>query len=204
MRQNGLALQFASPRLQNDKQIVLAAVRQNGLALQFASASLQDDKEVVLAAVRQNGFALNSASSKLRQDQEVVLAALQQNNEAYEVASEKALKRILHYPYACVYSLSRLHAFKVSSSEHGLKGDLLKTKILLDFRLSLMNITDVEHLDSIIQRFQQSKDYHILKTGQGLVTRFFNLETSSLRAVNEISAEVKQEIQQKATPGLVV
>ncbi|WP_083821369.1 hypothetical protein [Legionella drancourtii] len=98
--------------------------------------------------------------------------------------------------------MTRRHAFKVSSAEHGLKGDLLKTKILLDFRISLMNITDLEHFDLVIKRFEQSKDYTILKTGQGLITRFFNLETSSVRAVKEIIAEVRQEIQQKPNHGL--
>jgi hypothetical protein len=42
---------FASPlALQDDFEIVLAAVTQNGDALQFASARLRDDPEVIRAA----------------------------------------------------------------------------------------------------------------------------------------------------------
>ena len=38
-------------RLQNDNEVVLAAVTQDGWDLQFASEELRNDKDVVLAAV---------------------------------------------------------------------------------------------------------------------------------------------------------
>jgi len=47
--------------LRADREVVLAAVRQNGMALRFASAALQADREVVLAAVEQDGSALRHA-----------------------------------------------------------------------------------------------------------------------------------------------
>ena len=37
--------------MQMDKSLVLAAVTQDGKALRYASGRMQDDKEVVLAAV---------------------------------------------------------------------------------------------------------------------------------------------------------
>ena len=47
--------------LQDDREIVLEAVKQYGVALEFASAALKDDREIV-EAVKQNGFALEYAS----------------------------------------------------------------------------------------------------------------------------------------------
>ena len=44
--------------------------------LEYASKELQNDREVVLAAVTQNGYALNFASEELKRDREVVLAAI--------------------------------------------------------------------------------------------------------------------------------
>lgn len=67
---------FAEEPLDDDKSIVLAAVKRYGFALQFASESLANDKEVVLAAVRMRGAALNFASTELQADKEVVLAAV--------------------------------------------------------------------------------------------------------------------------------
>ncbi len=56
---------------QDDREIVLAAVRNNGLALMYASKDLQGDREVVLAAMRQNPEALKYASRELQNDEEM-------------------------------------------------------------------------------------------------------------------------------------
>ena len=77
--QNGLYLQFASPELRNDREIVLAAVNRDGLALRFASPELQGNREIVLAAVNNEGRALEYVSLELRRDRETVLAAIKQN-----------------------------------------------------------------------------------------------------------------------------
>ena len=50
-----------------------ADLKQNGNALRFASDELQDDEEVVFAAVKKNGMSLKYASDELRVDKEVVL-----------------------------------------------------------------------------------------------------------------------------------
>ena len=44
--QNGYALQYASVRLRDDRDIVMTAVRRTGDALKFASVRLQDDKQI--------------------------------------------------------------------------------------------------------------------------------------------------------------
>ena len=59
----------------NNKNVVLEVVKQNGLALQFASEKLQDDKNVVLEAVKQDGRALRFASEKLCNDKDIQIAA---------------------------------------------------------------------------------------------------------------------------------
>ena len=86
VKQNGMALQYASKALQEDKEVVTAAVKQNGLALQYASRDLQQDKEVVIAAVKQNGWVLRLAK-ELQRDKEVVIAAVKQNGLALQYAS---------------------------------------------------------------------------------------------------------------------
>jgi hypothetical protein len=88
VKQDGLQLVFAT-KLQNDKEVVLAAVNQCGWALEHASAELRNDKEVVLAAVNQNGWALRYASQELQNDKEVVLAAVTKHGSALENASEE-------------------------------------------------------------------------------------------------------------------
>lgn len=85
LQNNGQALQQV-PAFKDDKELVLAAVRQQGLALQHASPVLQADVEVVLAAVKQNGLALRSASRTLRSDDGIILAAVMQNGLALEHA----------------------------------------------------------------------------------------------------------------------
>jgi hypothetical protein len=43
----------------------LEAVQENGLALEFASERLKDDRDIVLEAVRDNGYAFVFASERL-------------------------------------------------------------------------------------------------------------------------------------------
>ena len=64
----GSALQHASARLKDDKDVVLAAVAYYGNALRYVSARFKDDKDVVLAAVAQVDYALEHASGRLQND----------------------------------------------------------------------------------------------------------------------------------------
>ena len=45
---------------------VQAAVRRNGLALEYAAPALQQDRELVLEAVHQDGYALHCVVPELR------------------------------------------------------------------------------------------------------------------------------------------
>jgi hypothetical protein len=64
-------MQWETEREQEMRDVTLAAVRNNGLALEYASSRLRRDKEVVLAAVRQNVRALRYAARWLQDDCEV-------------------------------------------------------------------------------------------------------------------------------------
>ena len=73
---NGLALEYVSINLQNDKEVVLEAIKQNEHALEYASINLQNDKEVVLEAIKQNEFVLKYASINLQNNKEFIIESI--------------------------------------------------------------------------------------------------------------------------------
>ena len=87
VKENCLALGYASTLLQNDREVILAAVIQNGYLLQYANILLQNDREIVLEAVKQNGYALQHTSNNFKNDKEIVLEAVKENGYALEFAS---------------------------------------------------------------------------------------------------------------------
>ena len=87
VKKNGLALEFASSRLQNNYNMVMTAVSKNGLALQFASKELRSNFEIVNAAVKSNGLALQYASNELKNNRDVVLNAIKSNGLSFRYAS---------------------------------------------------------------------------------------------------------------------
>jgi predicted methyltransferase len=114
VEQNGITLEFASEKFQNDKDVVLKAVNQNGLALKFASKELQNNREIVLESIKQNSCALDFVSKNLQRDKiiliefkkksqselifprkelqndkDFVLKAMKQNKKAFEYASKE-------------------------------------------------------------------------------------------------------------------
>jgi hypothetical protein len=86
---NIIDLMLASSALQDDKEVVLAAVKKCGNALEYASATLRNDKDVVLAAVKKNGYVFQYASATLRNDKDVALIAVSDNIYAFPYASTK-------------------------------------------------------------------------------------------------------------------
>lgn len=88
-------LQFASPDLQNDPQVVLTAVQRDGSVLEFASKELKGNFQIVMAAVQQYGEALEFASPDLRNHEQVVLEAVKQNKKALRFATEECRSKIL-------------------------------------------------------------------------------------------------------------
>lgn len=83
VRQNGEALQFT--QFKEDTEVVLAAVETNGMALEYASPELQNDAHTVLAAIRNNGVALKHASKRLRCDRNFVLDAVRATRASWLV-----------------------------------------------------------------------------------------------------------------------
>ncbi len=81
--------QYVSSKLKNDKEFVLSAVSQNWRALRHTSAELQNDKEVISSAVKQDGQALQYASADFQNDKEIVLAAVSRDWRALRYASSK-------------------------------------------------------------------------------------------------------------------
>ena len=86
--------QIKSPELLRDKEIVLAIIQKgwNPLILKDVGQTLQDDKEVVMAAIKMNKYnhsIFKYASDNLKDDREVVLAAIENDREALDSASEK-------------------------------------------------------------------------------------------------------------------
>lgn len=80
------AIAFANPELQDDTELMRAALSRDGLVLRFASARLCEDRDTVLTSVRQNGLALFYAAEVLRHDHDVVLAAVEQDGNALKYA----------------------------------------------------------------------------------------------------------------------
>ncbi|KIC75891.1 hypothetical protein DB41_GZ00550 [Neochlamydia sp. TUME1] len=74
VQKDGLVLKY-TPTFRNHKEFVLTAVRQNGLALDYASQELQNDREVVLTAVQQNASAVRYASQELQNDPIIISLA---------------------------------------------------------------------------------------------------------------------------------
>jgi hypothetical protein len=112
--QNGITLEFASEKFQNDKDVVLNSVKQNGLALKFASKELQNNREIVLEAIKQNSSAMSFVSKilqkdwtvssefkkkcridlifptkELQNDKDFVLEAMKKNEDAFQFASKE-------------------------------------------------------------------------------------------------------------------
>ena len=55
MTQNGKELKYASERLKDDYDVVLAAVTQNGSVFKYVSNRLQNNEDIILASMTQNG-----------------------------------------------------------------------------------------------------------------------------------------------------
>ena len=87
-KETDISIQYASKRLKDDKDVVLAAVNKKDIhALQYASKRLKDDKDVILAAVTKNGLALSYASKRLKDDYDVVKKAIARDPSLIKYAS---------------------------------------------------------------------------------------------------------------------
>ena len=89
VRVDGRRINDASDALKSDRDVTLAAVRNNGSVLEDLPEPLRGDPEVVLAAVSRDGRALRHASMDMRADRGVVLAAVRHSGAALEYASDE-------------------------------------------------------------------------------------------------------------------
>ncbi|CAB9516976.1 expressed unknown protein [Seminavis robusta] len=87
--QDGNALEYAAPDLQNDKAVIVSACSNHGLALQYASQDLQNDVELVLLACSQHRDALKYAPEELLHDKGFMLQACAQDGNTFQYASQK-------------------------------------------------------------------------------------------------------------------
>merc|ERR1712137_596593 len=83
----GSALEFADAELRKDREVVLASVASDGMTLEHAT-DFQNDRAVVLAAVKQKGNALQFAHDDLRADREIADAAMIQDLTAAQYVGD--------------------------------------------------------------------------------------------------------------------
>ncbi|VEB32280.1 Dot/Icm T4SS effector [Legionella sainthelensi] len=105
---------------------------------------------------------------------------------------------------------SRWHACEASTSEKSVafkrqyentKGDVLKTKILINFKAEIEKCTNLEEIDRYVAKYKKSEEYKTLETGQGLLTRAAHkvglkemIRTDSVNAIDEIVKEAKENL----------
>ena len=77
-------LRDVSSAMQEDSDVVLAAVNANGLALCFAGESLKSNYDIVTAAVNNSPTALHHASINIKQDKKFILTLVRQKPEVLE------------------------------------------------------------------------------------------------------------------------
>ncbi|WP_064115084.1 RhoGAP domain-containing protein [Legionella bozemanae] len=96
-------------------------------------------------------------------------------------------------------SENRFHIFnadgnKLGGEYKGLKGDYLKSRILLNFKSQLEKATS-ENIDNVVGTLENSPKHNVLATSQGFTTWFFNRDTSSIKAFREMVAERRSDLE---------
>ena len=114
-----------------------------------------------------------------------------------------------YYPYAVdSVAQGRSHFFSIKGANfNGLRGDFralsgdhLKSRILINFKDELAQISTLEDIQPFVDDFKLKPEYAVLKTGQGLVTQMFKLDTSSVKAFHEIVKERVRELKEGNNP----
>lgn len=105
IKNNPLALKYASQRMQNNYNIVLEAVKRNGYSLDYASFLLKNNYNIVVEAVKQNGYALQYASNMLKNNYNIVIEAVKKTPTSFKYASY--ILRNDRNILMCAYSLDK-------------------------------------------------------------------------------------------------
>lgn len=93
MSSGGMALQYASPALRGDRDLVLEATKYTGRAFREAAEELRGDRAFVLEAVARHPAALFGAADSLRGDRDLLLEAARRGHGAALQAAASPLQR---------------------------------------------------------------------------------------------------------------
>jgi len=104
-------------------------------------------------------------------------------------------------------SEGRFHLFTASASSvkgfkqdyQAMRGDHLKTKILEDFKRQIENISSPKELKTFKDNLENSPEFKVLNTGQGLFTKITGIKTSSVVALEDMISQ-KEESLKTPTP----
>ncbi len=149
VRKNGLNLKDMSKRLQNNKEVVLAATLNNPAAFLLASKALQNSKSFTCEVIkaRKDDLVLKYTTARPRNSKSVLLVAIEQNGLALQWAggtprsSQRVVKAaILKNFYAFMYADSALQ----NDKEFVLELIALEPRIALFLSKELQEDIDVK------------------------------------------------------------
>lgn len=124
----------------------------------------------------------------------------------HAVAEHVAISRqvSLHYPnQAHTNNQGRWHAFEVKSKYYEQRGDYLKTTILEDFKNKIDSVCTRDELATLVNQLKDSREYGILATGQGVMTKILGLcavATTSITAFEAMVEEKRESIERDEQP----
>ena len=112
------------------------------------------------------------------------------------------MHKVSSYYSHATESGSRKHKYEAKYEEanalkknyNALKGDALKTKILIDIQTEIDNTSTPKELADVLQAFIKKPEYTILETQQGRISQKLGLETSSLKAFNRMVGDAEERI----------
>lgn len=124
------------------------------------------------------------------------------NIDPVEVAE---LKQFYKYAVAQQNAGRSNHKFEAQSENYqGVKGDFLKTTILIKLKKILEKCENIDAFESKLSEIRKGEDYKILKTSQGSFYSFFNIKTTSATAFEKIASSIRKNIEEKTKPSSIV
>lgn len=157
-----IKMEGVDPKIYNDKEIMIEAVKQNGNLLELASSELKKDKEVVLEAIKKDGTSLQYAEPELRKDKEIVLEAIKNDGMSLQYADQelRANKEFV------------MQVFKQRQQQNGNKND------------------EIYYMSDLSEKLQLDKEIQMEAIKTGSWENIFNSKNKSMR-IGEIIEEVK-------------
>lgn len=112
---------------------------------------------------------------------------------------EKSIKNQskLGYPHRNRFHVSPVNPNNFSAINDQLKefsGDMLKANILAGIKDKILGAPNEFVLNLIVNGFEHSQEFNILKTGQGVASTLLNLETDSIKEFHKIVKEATEEL----------